>query len=80
MFKRVMFRWQDQDPTRPAELRSVWVETLSGQQACVPFLELDAWVGEAERRRVVAMAIRRGSGRWHGWHLPKLPALPALAG
>ena len=73
-FKEVLFRWGDQQYAqggRDVELeRVIWVRDLLGRTDMLTFGALDELVGYEERKRVVRLAIRRGTECWHTWDAP----------
>ena len=60
-----MFRWSDNPSGTPVAKRRLWVEKSDGDRSLVRFGSLERVLGEAERRRLVRVAIKRGSARWH---------------
>lgn len=72
MFVAVRFRWQDNPTGTPIEARRLWVRSDKGDEWLLAFMAIDQLVGEAERKRLVKVAIKNGSGLWHGadgsWH------------
>ena len=70
-FSQVMFRWGDQSYAtggKDIELeRVLWVKDLLGKVDMLTFAMLDELVGYEERKRVVKLAIRRGTEAWHEW-------------